>query len=135
MPLQHYKNAQTVDLDSLIPVDYFRLVDTKEYNVPCGMTEIPVEIELHDVFLKSLSFTAPWDGILYGFTKEFGKIKELNGRQEFNHRINRICLQDWDDKFLLVIERDFKEIAYYVPTPDVKALLENCRKPNNKYDF
>ena len=57
-------------LEEYIPVDSFRTVLFQQAKNTAGITEIPVEIELEDKFMKALDFPVPWDGKVYGYVRK-----------------------------------------------------------------
>lgn len=121
-----YKNAAEVKLAEYIPAKLFRTILPEHRHYPCGITELPVEIQFKKEFAKTLSFKVPWDGIMYGFVRGKKDIALKLG----NTAIKHISLQDWDDRFLLLFEGEDKgdEIPFFVSHDDVRDLLENCRR-------
>lgn len=132
MSPQHYSYAKLVSLSDYIDVERFRTVMNDDRKVPCGISEIPVEIEVKEAFAKTLPFFVPWDGMIVGFAIRMGKTKELIDGFVKDERILKIYLQDWDNKFLLVIESSLREYAYYVETQEVRSLLVDCMKPEEQ---
>lgn len=120
-----YKNSPTVGLAEYIPTKRFRTILPDQRHTPCGISELPVEIQLKKAFAKTLSFKVPWDGLLYGFVRGKKDIAEKIG--DFAE-IKHISLQDWESEFLLLFEGEDKgaEKAFFVSSNDVKELLENC---------
>lgn len=120
-----YKNAPTVRLSDYIAVKRFRTILPEQRHTPCGVSELPVEIQLKKTFAKSLSFKVPWDGLLYGFVRGKKDIAEKLG--DFV-AVKLISLQDWEHSFLLLFEGEDKgaEKAFFVSADDVRELLENC---------
>lgn len=120
-----YKNAPTAGLSEYIPAKRFRTVLPDQRRTPCGISELPVEIQLKKAFAKTLSFKVPWDGLMYGFVRGKKDIAERLG--DFTE-IKRISLQDWGGAFLLLFEGEDEsaERAFSVSAEDVTELLENC---------
>lgn len=120
-----YKNAPTVRLSEFIPAKRFRTILPEQRHTPCGISELPVEIQLKKAFSKTLSFKVPWDGLLYGFVR--GK-KDIAGTLGDFSDIKHISLQDWESEFLLLFEGEDKgtEKAFFVSPDDVRELLGNC---------
>jgi len=132
MTTQHYSNISDAKLSDYISSQRFRTVTSKQFKLPCGISEIPVEIEVKQKFAESLSFKTSSSGIIYGFVRTNALLKELDTETDDN--IQLISLHDWDNKFLMVIETKSKgELAFNVLSEDVKELLENCvRIPEQK---
>lgn len=122
-----YKNAEKAVLRDYIPAERFRTI-IPEYKIyPCGVSEIPAEIEIKRPFAETLSFFVEWDGVLYGFLR--GK-KELKALLPDFPEIKRVTLTDWDDHFLLLFEGEGenKEKPFTVTYDEVRELLESCRR-------
>ncbi len=119
-----YKNAAEVKLAEYIPAKLFRTILPEQRHFPCGISELPVEIQLKKEYAKTLSFEVPWDGTMYGFVRGKNDIALKLG----NTAIKHISIQDWDDRFLLLFEGEDKgdEIPFFVSPDDVRELLENC---------
>lgn len=119
-----YKDAPAVRLSEYIPAKLFRTILPEQRHTPCGISELPVEIQLKKAFAKTLSFKVPWDGLMYGFVRGkkdiFAKLGDFAARH--------VSIQDWDDRFLLLFEGADKgsEKPFFVSPADVKELLENC---------
>jgi hypothetical protein len=127
-------NKKMIDLTRLIPADHFRTVESFEMRK--AKSEVNVEIELKDNFIQKLNFIVPWDGKLYAYARYTGGLLDFCREQNLNEdTINTIYMQDWDDKFTIVIEgKDSEsEISFYVTDDDMKDLLEKCcRIPEQK---
>ena len=121
-----YNNAPTVTLSDYIPSKLFRTVLPEQRHTPCGISEVPIEIQIKEPFAKTLSFWVPWDGLLYGFVR---RKKELLSKLGDVSAIKLISLEDWDDKFLLLFDCDKDgEKPFFVSAESVRVLLENCRR-------
>lgn len=134
MTARHYENAENVVLADYIPSDHFRTILYADRKIPCGLTEIPVELELNEKFIKRLSFPIKGTGSIYGFVRRNAILKGLDSSGTEN-QIKSISLHDWDNQFVLIFERqDGKENpVFYVESEEVQALLENClRVPEQK---
>lgn len=114
----------------------FRTVDS--FAMQQAPSELRVEFELSDAFMKKLSFNVPWDGNLYAYAvpkEKFYKLCERGGL--FADRDTTLYFQDWDTKFLLAIEKAENDrrqfLTYFVSYEDIYVLLENCcRIPEQK---
>lgn len=128
MAVEHYPNATFVNLEEYISVSHFRTVSKEQLLYPCGIPEIKVEIELKDTFIKKNHFKASASGKIYGFVRMNELLEKLNGSHDAKEgNIVAISLNDWDDKFLMLIEtRKGDDLAYYVKSDEVKNLLQNC---------
>lgn len=128
---KHYDNIQNSDLLDLFPAEDFRLVREEHRKIPCGVSEIPVIIDMKKPFSKMLSFKTPWDCELYGFVK---CKKELFEKTGYDNTV-KITVSDWDKKFTLIFEDQdgHEEPVYSVEKTALKELLENCRKPEKLY--
>lgn len=125
-----YNNAPQVKLADYIPADRFRTILAESRHMGGGITEIPAEIQISKEFARKLSFNVPWDGLLYGFVR---RKRELEA--EVMEGIDKIYIQDWDDRFLLLFENPerHEEKAFFVTCEEVIELLENCRRvPSQK---
>ena len=111
----HYANIeQGTPLRSLLPADRFRTVSQETRDtVPLTPNEVAVTVVMKPAFVKRLHFPVPWDGILYADGKFW---------------VKSISCNDWDDRFLLVLESEDAERyqAFYVMADEVYDLLENC---------
>ncbi len=127
-------NKRMIDLIKLIPISHFRTVES--FEILKAKTEVHVEIDLKDNFIKKLNFPVPWDGKLYAYARcsegLLGLCSDNNIKFE---EIKKIYLEDWDDKFAIIFEivdRE-KEFSYYTSIENMKELLENCcRAPSQR---
>lgn len=123
-----------LDLKGLIPASHFRTIES--FQMKKANSEIKVEIELKDDFMKELTFRVPWDGKLYAYYRTCEQFILYCREADITVTdVNIIFLEDWDDKFSVIIETvdRTKELSFYVKKEDVKYLLENCcRIPSQK---
>jgi len=136
MNQKRYKNTETVKLADYMEASRFRTVTRKQREEQIYGTDIPVEITAKESFIKKLTFPVPENGKLYGFVLPSGKLFEIFpelGLRDHEKTLELITLDDWDDRFLLVLKSN-KEIAFFVSYEDVSYLLENCRRiPEQQY--
>lgn len=127
MSSKRYENAPLVTLSDYMPADRFRTVPAELRDVPGGVTEIPVEIDLGKATAKRLRFAVPWDGCLYGFLRGREGLREQLG---LTARPTRVAVSDWETCCLLVVETDDPgtETALRVETDEVVQMLERCRR-------
>ena len=128
MASQHYENMKTARLFDCLEICRTRTVTSDVRDLPGGITEIPIEIRLKCNTAQRLSFTIPWDGILYGFVHPKSQIMQRLGAKK---PLKKLTVADWDDTFVLIYETiDPKDTgAFYVSGDDVIKLLEECRRP------
>lgn len=126
---QHYADAPTIKLEDYIPTKLFRTVHRTEAELPGGITEIRVIIDIERPFAKKLSFRTSSSGRIHGFVRMNDLLKSINTKTGKSSTVRRITINDWGTKALLVIEmEDDSESAYFFPISQLKDLLENCRR-------
>ena len=127
MAPNHYENMRDASLYEYITPDIVRTISKEQRDIPGGVTEIPLEIQLKKKSMKKLSFNVPWDGILYGFVRGKEILREKTG---LTFPIRSITISDWDGHFVLIFETEnaHQVAAFYVKSDDVIYLLENCRR-------
>lgn len=131
---EHYANAPTVKLEDYIPVKMFRTVHRTEAELPGGITEIKVVIDIERQLAKKLSFKTSSSGRIHGFVRMNELLKSVNTKVDNGSTVRRITLNDWGNRALMVIEmEDDSEKAFFVPISQLIDLLENCRKAPQQY--
>lgn len=131
---EHYANAPTVKLEDYIPVKMFRTVHRTEAELPGGITEIKVVIDIERPLAKKLSFKTSSSGRIHGFVRMNELLKSVNTKVDNGSTVRRITLNDWGNRALMVIEmEDDSEKAFFVPISQLIDLLENCRKAPQQY--
>lgn len=100
---QHYADAPTVKLEDYIPVKMFRTVHRTEADLPGGITEIKVIIDIERPFAKKLSFRTSSSGRIHGFVRMNDLLKSINTKSDKASTVRRITLNDWGTKALMVI--------------------------------
>ena len=126
----HYANIeQGIPLRSLLPADRFRTVSQETRDtVPLTPNEVAVTVVMKPAFVKRLHFPVSWDGILYGVVRKPEQLQQMGTDATGTFWVKSISRNDWDDRFLLVLESDDPERyhAFYVMADEVYDLLENC---------
>ncbi len=131
---EHYANAPTVKLEDYIPVKMFRTVHRTEAELPGGITEIKVVVDIERPLAKKLSFKTSSSGRIHGFVRMNELLKSVNTKVDNGSTVRRITLNDWGNRALMVIEmEDDSEKAFFVPISQLIDLLENCRKAPQQY--
>ncbi|MGN1340573.1 MAG: hypothetical protein ACI4WS_09805 [Oscillospiraceae bacterium] len=126
---QHYANAPTVKLGDYIPTDKFRTIHRTEADLPGGISEIKVVIDIERPLAKKLSFRTSSSGRIHGFVRMNDLLRSINTKQDKGSTVRRITINDWDDKALMIIEMENdSEMPFFVPIKELINLLENCRR-------
>ena len=124
-----YENAERAKLCRYIPADKFRLVGSAYKNVPGGLTEVRVKLNIKEKFAGSLSFNISKSGLLFGWVRAGEMLKKEDGSKW----AEKIELYDWNNGFLMLIfDKEGGKKGFYVSSEDVRLLLENCMRPNNE---
>ena len=131
---EHYANAPTVKLEDYIPVKLFRTVHRTESDLPGGITEIKVIIDIERPLARKLSFRTSSSGRIHGFVRMNALLKSINTKKDNGSIVRRITINDWGNKALMVIEMENdEEIPFFVSTQDLIDLLENCRRAPQQF--
>ena len=91
---QHYADAPTVKLDDYIPAKLFRTVHRTEAELPGGITEVKVIIDIERPLAKKLSFRTS-SGRIHGFVRMNDLLKSINTKADKGSTIRRITINDW----------------------------------------
>ncbi|MGN0610487.1 MAG: hypothetical protein ACI4JI_01775 [Ruminiclostridium sp.] len=121
-----YEYAEFISLEKILPCKNFRIVPGEYKDIPGGISEVRVTIDVKKPFGDDLSFKVSASGRIYGWIRTQGDdILQSVGAK-------RIELIDWSDKFLmLIVVGGENKTAYYVDSNEVKNLLENCLRPRS----
>ncbi|MGN1109548.1 MAG: hypothetical protein ACI4RK_09230 [Oscillospiraceae bacterium] len=126
---QHYANAPAVRLEDYIPVKMFRTIHRTEADLPGGISEIKVVIDIERPLAKKLSFRTSSSGRIHGFVRMNELLKSINTKQDKGSTIRRITINDWGDKSLMIMEMENdSEMPFFISVNDLIFLLENCRR-------
>lgn len=124
-----YEDAKRDMLCRYIPADKFRLVGSAYKNVPGGLTEVRVKLNIKKKFADALSFNTSKSGLLFGWVRAGEMLKKEDGSKS----AEKIELYDWDNGFLMLIfYKEGSKQGVFVSSEDVRLLLENCMRPNNE---
>ncbi len=126
---KRYDNITKVQLEFVLPSNYFRLVNAENRKQPHGISEIPVLIDLKKDFGRNLSFNIPWDGELYGFLRGKNKLFEKIN----NDMVAKATINNWDNGFVIIFEskNGTEGPVYSIEKSEVIKLLEECIKPES----
>ena len=131
---EHYANAPTVKLEDYIPVKLFRTVHRTESDLPGGITEIKVIIDIERPLARKLSFRTSSSGRIHGFVRMNALLMSINTKKDHGSTVRRITINDWGNKALMVIEMENdEEMPFFVSTQDLIDLLENCRRAPQQF--
>ena len=112
-------------LQELIPTKLFRIISSEQKNVPGGITETAVHIDLRPETLDEIKCPLPRSGQVFGWVRAGKSADSPFGRK----RAELIELNDWGVMFMVQVTIEAERLRYYVSTEDVRSLLENCLKP------
>lgn len=119
-----YEDAEYAALEDYLPVKRFRIVPGEYKDIPGGISEVVVTIDVKKPFAGKLDFKVSGSGRIYGWirTQKDDALRKLGAK--------RIELIDWSEKFLmLIVVSENDKTAYYVDNSEVKNLLNNCLRP------
>lgn len=129
MVAKHYANAEIVKLDTYITANRLRTILPEMLSIPAGISELPVEFNLTEAFVKELPQGISEDSMtVYGFVRPTSALNKRFGKALTEHHDScHITISDWNDRFLFLCETGDKEIPAFVSPDEVKYLLTNCR--------
>ncbi len=132
-----YSDVPRVSLTDYIKCDKFRTILAECRDLPCGVTEIPVTMELKKnsaLYAENCMADCFRDEkVVYGFVTSEGKLSGVLDERKLGCRDVEILLNEWDKTSFLMIFRQSdgtEEPIYFVDTADISGLLKNCRNPN-----
>jgi alcohol dehydrogenase class IV len=117
-------------LEEFIPAAHFRTILPRLRDVPPGVTEISVELELSPRFAATVDVPVTWDGKVYGFVHDNDRLKSaFSGKMAKRYEDRRAFLNDWGDDFLMTLENGARdcEATFFVTADEVRYLFGNCR--------
>ena len=130
-----YANAKTVELADYIPADKFRTVHRTEADLPGGISEIKVVIDIEKPLAKKLSFRTSSSGIIHGYVRMNDLLRSINKKTDESDTVKCITINDWGNRALMVIEMEKQgvEMPMFVSTDELIYLLEHCIKVPQQY--
>lgn len=133
-----YSDIPRVSLTDYIKWDKFRTILADCRNLPCGISEIPVTMELKKnsaLYGKDCMADCFRDEkVVYGFVTSGGKLSGVLDERKLSCRDVEILLNEWDKSSFLMIFRQSdgtEEPIYFVDTEEISGLLKNCLNPNS----
>lgn len=109
--------------DYMVPKQ-FRTVEREHFELPHGLKEVPVIIDLSEETIKKLSFPVPRRKQLFGFATAQEKLKPY---LEEIKRIHVEPIEGDEYTFTLIIERK-KDDLYLITEKELIYLLEGCMR-------
>ncbi len=129
---QDIKNDDVVfgSLKDYFDPEKFRIVRDDGIFIDGGISEIKVVINLTDSFAKSLSYYKDALSVVFGYAIMSEKLREVNqARYPKDGILKKVTMNDWGDKFAMILELDRGENpVVYIKPAEVKTLLEECRR-------
>lgn len=134
MTTEKVNDLEVVSLREYFKVNKFRLIAADVAHIKGGISEVPVEINLHADFSKRLSFDTRNLQKFYGFAIMESKLKEINGSDYYSTvrggKLKVVELNDCGELWIMKFEMfDGSKKLYAIKSEDVPPLLDGCRKP------
>ena len=134
MTTEKVNDLEVVPLLNYFDPKKFRLIPADATQFKGGITEVPVSINLHQVFSKGLNFDTRNLQKLYGFGILTGQMIAVNGGQyyskEYNGKLKAVELNDCGDLWIMKFEFFEEPISLKaVKDSEVLTLLNGCLKP------
>ena len=134
MTIEKVSDLEIVSLNSFFDADKFRLIPADVVHFHGGISEVPVEINLHSNFTKRLNFDTRNLQTLYGFGRIEKELLAINQGPYYSPqragRLKAVELNDCGELWILKLEFfDLMIKLYAVKPSEVEELLNNCRKP------
>ncbi len=125
---KHYDEIKECKLSDVFLTEHFRLVNYEDRDVPHGISELTVMLDLKKDVSKKLSYKIPWGGELYGFVRNKREIYKNIG----NDTVTKLTISDWGTHCIIVFEDDKGKEGpvFSVSKEEIVELLEKCMRPN-----
>lgn len=117
---------QYIPLAPIIPYDHFRTIES--FDMTRAKSEMRAEIGLKAPFMDRFEFRLPWDGALLGYVRRTAALDELCRKEGIDPEQAVFCMNDWDDRFLMVLDDEpgKKNFSFYVTPEEMLTLLGKC---------
>lgn len=134
MTTEKVSDLEIVSLKSFFDAGKFRLIPADVVHFNGGISEVPVEFNLHPDFAKRLKFDTRNLQTLYGFGRIEKELIELNRGDYYSPDrkgfLKAIELNDCGELWIMKFEFFDLTIKLYAVRPaEVEELLNACRKP------
>ena len=134
MTTEKVSDLEIVSLKSFFDAGKFRLIPADVVHFSGGISEVPVEFNLHSDFAKRLKFDTRNLQTLYGFGRIEKELIAINQGDYYSParkgRLRAVELNDCGELWILKFEFFDLMIKLYAVRPaEVEELLNECRKP------
>lgn len=134
MTTEKVSDLEIVSLKSFFDAGKFRLIPADVVHFSGGISEVPVEFNLHSDFEKRLKFDTRNLQTLYGFGRIEKELIAINQGDYYSPerkgKLKAVELNDCGELWILKFEFfDLMIKLYAVKPSEVEELLNECRKP------
>jgi len=134
MTTEKVNDLEIVRLGDYLTSKTFRIIPADLSYIKGGISEVPVILNIHPEFCKTLNFDIRKLQKLYAFSIMGKKLTELNDgpyySETYGGKLKSLELNDCGDLWILKIEwLDDTKKLYAVKAEEVTELLNYCRKP------
>lgn len=134
MTTEKVSDLELIKLSDYFNPMYFRLVPADASKVPGGISEVPVYINIHPDFAKSLNFITNNLHSFFAFAIMSPKVKEINKSNYYSPSrggcLKLVELNDCGELWIVKFEFfDETKKLYAVKKEELPPLLNRCRKP------
>jgi hypothetical protein len=134
MTTEKVSDLEIVSLKSFFDAGKFRLIPADVVHFSGGISEVPVEFNLHTDFAKRLKFDTRNLQTLYGFGRIEKELIAINQGDYYSParkgKLKAVELNDCGELWILKFEFfDLMIKLYAVKPSEVEELLNECRKP------
>lgn len=134
MTTEKVNDLEVISLSEYIDPSKFRLVPADVAHYSGGISEVPVDINIHPEFAKQLTFDTKNLQHFFAFAIMRGKLCELNGGDYYSPKrkgnLKSIELNDCGALWIVKFEFfDATKKLYAVKMEELPGILNACRKP------
>lgn len=134
MTTEKVNDLEVVSLKDYFKVNTFRLIPADIAHIKGGISEVPVEINIHSDFGSKLTFDTRNLQKFYGFSIMGPKLQEVNGGMYYSParkgQLKVVELNDSGDLWIMKFEMfDGTKKLYSFKAEEVLSILNECRKP------
>lgn len=134
MTTEKVNDLEIVKLADYFDAGKFRLVPADVAYIPGGISEVPVNINIHPVFAKKLNFDTNNLQHFFAFAIMTKKLKEINEADYYSPvrqgKLKSVELNDCGELWIMKFEFfDETKKLYAVKAEEIPPLMNDCRKP------